>query len=87
MNLVSMLINHDEIKGFLENQDQGSRIEDRGSGIEDRGSRIEDQRSRIDDRMKKKAIKSQKFVTGLHESCCCYCSGSFILFARFVSSL
>ena len=54
MNLVSMLINHDEIKGFLENQDQGSRIEDRGSGIEDRGSRIEDQRSRIEDRMKKR---------------------------------
>ena len=59
----------------------GSRIGDRGSRIGDRGSRIKDRGSKIKDRgsNEKKAIKSQKFVTGLHESCCCYCSGSFIL--------
>ena len=59
--------------GFLENQDRGSGIGDRGSRTGDRGSRIKDQ-------MKKKTITSQKFVApDLHNSCCYYCLGSFIL--------
>ena len=73
--------------------DRGSRIEDRGSRIEDRGSRIDDQRSRIEDqglriedresriedRIKKRAMKSQKFVAGLLYSRCCYRLGSLVI--------
>ena len=74
-------------------EDRGSRIEDRGSRIEDRGSRIDDQRSRIEDqglriedresriedRIKKRAMKSQKFVAGLLDSRCCYRLGSLVI--------
>ena len=57
-----------------------ARIEDRGSGIDDRRSTIGDRVSGIEDRMKKKTITSRKFVAAdLHDSCCYYCLGSFIL--------
>ena len=79
VRLLGEMFSRDNARGF--SGKPGSRIEDRGSRIEDRGLRIEDRRLRIKDRVKKKTktIISHKFVTGLHDSRCCYCLGSFIL--------